>query len=75
MAGMPTHFERAPGDTVTIRSYVHLLSDHAKAAHAAGWSLLELDEGVIDEAWLRKKPKWEVYSGLPVSFAMVWHLK
>src|SRR5688572_25439598 len=30
MAGMPTHFERAPGDHVTIRSYVHLLSDHAK---------------------------------------------
>ena len=75
MAGMPTHFERAPGDHVTIRSYVHLLSDHAKAAHAAGWSLLELDEGVIDDAWQRKKPKWEVYSGLPVSFAMVWHLK
>jgi len=23
---------------------VHLLSDHAKAAHAVGWSLLELDE-------------------------------
>jgi SAM-dependent methyltransferase len=74
MAGMPTHFERAPGDHVTIRSYVHLLSDHAKAAHAAGWSLLELDEGVVDEAWLRKKPKWEIYSGLPISFAMVWRL-
>ena len=53
---------------------MHLLSDHTKAAHAAGWSLLELDEGVIDDAWLRKKPKWEKYSGLPVSFAMVWHL-
>jgi ubiquinone/menaquinone biosynthesis C-methylase UbiE len=30
MAGMPTHFDRAPGDPVTIRSYVHLLSDHVK---------------------------------------------
>lgn len=75
MAGMPTHFDRAPGEPVTIRSYVHLLSDHAKAAHAAGWSLLELDEGVIDDAWLQKKPKWEVYLGVPVSFAMVWSLK
>jgi SAM-dependent methyltransferase len=75
MAGMPTHFDRAPGEPVTIRSYVHLLSDHVKAAHAAGWSLRELDEGVIDDAWLRKKPKWEVYAGLPVSFAMVWHLR
>jgi hypothetical protein len=72
MAGMPTHFDRAPGEPVTIRSYVHLLSDHVKAAQACGWSLLEMEEGVIDETWLRKKPKWEVYFGLPISFAMVW---
>jgi SAM-dependent methyltransferase len=75
MAGVPTHFDRAPGEPVTIRSYVHLLSDHVKAAHARGWSLLELDEGVIDDVWLRKKPKWEVYLGLPVSFSMVWQRK
>jgi SAM-dependent methyltransferase len=72
MAGMPTHFEREPGQPVTIRSYVHLLSDHVKAAHAAGWRLREMDEGLVDEAWLRKKPKWDIYAGLPVSFAMVW---
>lgn len=72
MAGMPTHFDRAPGQPVTIRTYVHLLSDHAKAAHAAGWSLLALDGGLVDEAWLRKKPKWTAYAGLPVSFATAW---
>ncbi len=72
MAGMPTHFDRAPGEPVTIRSYVHLLSDHVKAAHAFGWSLLEMDEGLVDNAWLQKKPKWESYFGLPISFAMVW---
>jgi SAM-dependent methyltransferase len=72
MAGMPTHFDRAPGEPVTIRSYVHLLSDHAKAAHAAGWTLLEMDEGLVDEAWLQKKPKWEAYRGLPISFSTVW---
>ena len=75
MTGMPTHFERAPGEPVTIRSYVHLLSDHVKAAHTMGWSLRELEEGLINEAWLQKKPKWAVYFGLPVSFAMVWQLK
>lgn len=74
MAGMPTHFDRASGETVTIRSYVHLLSDHVKAAHAAGWSLIEMDEGLVDEAWLDKKPKWEKYQGLPISFVMVWRL-
>jgi SAM-dependent methyltransferase len=72
MAGMPTHFTRASGEPVTIRSYVHLLSDHVKAAHACGWSLVEMDEGLIDDAWLRKKPQWERYFGLPVSFVMVW---
>jgi len=72
MAGVPTHFDRAPGEPVTIRSYVHLLSDHAKAAHAVGWSLLEMDEALVDDAWLRKKPKWEAYRGLPISFSMVW---
>jgi SAM-dependent methyltransferase len=72
MAGMPTHFDRRPGEPVTIRSYVHLLSDQVKAAHAAGWSLREMEEGLVDDAWLRKKPKWQGYVGLPISFAMVW---
>ena len=72
MAGVPTHFDRAAGEPVTIRSYVHLFSDHVRAAHAAGWSLREMEEGLVDDAWLRKKPKWDAYRGLPISFAMVW---
>lgn len=72
MAGMPTHFDREPGEPVTIRSYVHLLSDHVKAAQAHGWSLLEMDERLVDDAWLERKPKWKKYFGLPISFAMVW---
>jgi SAM-dependent methyltransferase len=72
MAGVPTHFDRVPGEPVTIRSHVHLLSDHVKAARALGWSLLEMEEGLIDDAWLRAKPKWGNYFGLPISFAMVW---
>ncbi|MEP7293568.1 MAG: class I SAM-dependent methyltransferase [Chloroflexota bacterium] len=72
MAGVPTHFDRASGEPITIRSYVHLLSDHVKAAFEAGWTLREMDEGLVDAAWLAKKPKWEKYFGLPVSFAMVW---
>lgn len=72
MAGVPTHYDRAPGEPVTIRSYVHLLSDHVKAAREFGWSLMEMDEGLIDEAWLQKKPKWGKYFRLPISFLMVW---
>jgi hypothetical protein len=69
---VPTHFDRAPGDSITIRSYVHLLSDHVKAARARGFELAEMDEGLVDEACLDKKPKWTGYRGLPISFAMVW---
>jgi SAM-dependent methyltransferase len=72
IAGVPTHFDRASGESITIRSYVHLFSDHVRAAHAAGWTLREMDEGLVDDDWLRSKPKWEVYRGLPISFAMVW---
>ncbi len=72
MMGIPTHFNRASGQPATIQSYVHLMSDHAKAALEAGWSLRDMDEGLVDEAWLRKKPKWEKYAGLPISFVMVW---
>jgi len=72
MAGMPTHFNSASGETLTIRSYVHLLSDHVKAARATGWTLLEMDEGLVDDQWLLKKPKWQQYFGIPVSFTMVW---
>jgi len=72
MAGMPTHFERASGETVTIRSHVHLLSDHVEAAHGSGWSLREMGEGLVDDDWLRKKPKWQPYFGIPISFSMVW---
>jgi SAM-dependent methyltransferase len=74
LAGIPTHFDRASGESVTIRTYVHLLSDHVKAAQASGWSLRDLDEGLVDERWVSKKPKWNVYLGLPISFVMVWRL-
>ena len=72
MAGMPTHYDRAPGEAVTIRSYVHLLSDHVKAARTVGWSLQEMDETLINHEWMQNKPKWTVYFGLPISFVMVW---
>jgi SAM-dependent methyltransferase len=72
MSGIPTHFDGPGGEPLAIRSYVHLLSDHVKAAHAAGWVLAEMDEGVVDDEWVAKKPKWERYFHHPVSFAMVW---
>jgi SAM-dependent methyltransferase len=72
MNGTPTHFDRATGEPVTIATYVHLFSEHVQAAHAAGWTLQEMHEGLIDEEWIRQKPKWEKYRQWPVSFALVW---
>ena len=72
MSGIPTHFKSISGEPVTIQCYVHLLSDHVRAALAAGWCLREMHEGLIDDEWLAKKPKWRQYRNQPVSFAMVW---
>ncbi|MFX0063870.1 MAG: class I SAM-dependent DNA methyltransferase [Candidatus Hermodarchaeota archaeon] len=70
--GLITHFHRPDGEAVGIESYIHLMKDHVKAAHSFGWMLAEMDEGIIDEEWIRKKPKWEKYLNRPVSFVMVW---
>jgi SAM-dependent methyltransferase len=72
MSGIPTHFNSASGEPVSIQCYVHLLSDHVQAALAAGWALLEMHEGLIDQDWISSKPKWSRYENRPVSFAMVW---
>ncbi|HEX8684108.1 MAG TPA: hypothetical protein VF707_17435, partial [Ardenticatenaceae bacterium] len=72
MNGIPTHFHRSTGEAVAVESYVHLLSDHVKAAHEAGWTLTEMDEGVVDDEWLAKKPQWQAMLNQPVSFSMVW---
>ena len=72
MNGLSTHFHRASGEAVAIKSYVHLFSDHHRAGQDAGLSLIELQECVIDDAWLATKPKWRPYLNWPVSFAMVW---
>ena len=73
LSGVPTHFHRSSDDEpVTIRSYVHFFSDHTSAAFAAGFSLVEMHERIVDDAWVAVKPKWAKYRDRPVSFAMVW---
>ncbi|HYB44693.1 MAG TPA: methyltransferase domain-containing protein [Candidatus Methylomirabilis sp.] len=71
-AGMPTHFDRRPGEPVAIETYVHLLSDHVAAAGAAGLSLIEMRERLVDDRWIALKPRWAQYRHHPVSFAVAW---
>jgi len=70
--GVPTHFDRATGESVTIQCYVHLFSEHVQAALAVGWSLREMHEGLVDEEWITHKPHWSRYLNRPISFAVVW---
>jgi SAM-dependent methyltransferase len=72
MSGIPTHFNSESGQPVAIQTHVHLISDHVQAAIAAGWTLLEMHERLIDDEWLALKPKWEQYRNRPISFAMAW---
>ena len=72
MSGVPTHFDDASGQPLAIESHVHLFADHVRAAHAAGFRLAELEEGLVDAAWIAAKPKWAEREGRPVSFAFVW---
>lgn len=72
LSGIPTHYNSASGEPVTIETYVHLTSDHVREALAAGWSLREMHEGLIDDEWLAAKPKWRRLEHRPVSFAMIW---
>jgi hypothetical protein len=71
-AGMPTHFTSAEGEQIAIATHVHQVSDHVAAGLAAGWTLAELRERVIDDDWVARKPKWERWRGHPVSLASVW---
>jgi SAM-dependent methyltransferase len=70
--GMPTHFHRDSGEPVAIETHVHLFSEHFKAASGVGLSLIEMDEKVIDDRWIEKKPHWEKHRGRLISFAFVW---
>jgi SAM-dependent methyltransferase len=72
MTGMPTHFKGTEGDPKAIETHIHLISDHVRAALEAGWTLAEMYEGVVDEEWLRVKPKWAHLRDHPVNFGYVW---
>ncbi|MGW9349661.1 class I SAM-dependent DNA methyltransferase [Nocardiopsis flavescens] len=72
VSGMPTHYTDASGEPVAIATHVHLVSGQLRAALDAGWTPVDMVEGVVDDAWVAAKPKWERYRGHPVSAAYAW---
>src|SRR5262249_10608568 len=71
-SGMPTHYTSRSGEEVAIDTHLHLLSEHVTAALGAGWALAEMQEQLIDDAWVALKPKWERLRNHPIAFAFVW---
>ncbi|MGE4132146.1 MAG: class I SAM-dependent methyltransferase [Bdellovibrionales bacterium] len=72
LTGVPTHFDRADGQSISIKNYIHMFSDHFAAATRAGWRLRELHERVVDEKWVAQKPSWQKHVGKPISFLLAW---
>ncbi len=73
--GMPTHFTDSAGRHIAISTHVHLISENITAGLRAGWELVEMREGLVDDRWVALKPKWEKHRNLPVSAAFVWRRK
>jgi SAM-dependent methyltransferase len=71
-AGMPTHYTSRSGEQVAIDTHLHLLSEHVTAGLAAGWTLTEMKERVIDDSYLAHKPKWARFRNQPIAFAFAW---
>ena len=70
--GIPTHFLTPEGEHLAVTNHVHLMRDHFRAALAAGWKPVWLDELVVEGRWVRKYPGWRKFMGRPVSFALAW---
>lgn len=70
--GTPTHYDTASGEHVTIETYLHLFRDHVRSARVACFTLVEMNERLVDDDVVAAKPKWEKYRGRPMSFVFVW---
>jgi SAM-dependent methyltransferase len=72
LRGIPTHFDRAPGESIAIENVVHFFSDHVTSGRAVNWTLADMQERVVDQAWVAQLPRIARYLHQPVSFALVW---
>ena len=72
LRGIPTHFDRASGESIAIDNVVHLFSDHVARGRQVNWRLLEMQERVVDSAWIAQKSGMAQYVHQPISFGMVW---
>ncbi|MEO0801467.1 MAG: class I SAM-dependent methyltransferase [Cyanobacteria bacterium J06642_2] len=46
--GIPTHFDRATGDSIAIENAVHLFGDCMLSSNQKNWTMLDMREKVVD---------------------------
>jgi hypothetical protein len=51
---------------------VHLLSDYVQQGRRVNWSLLEMQERLVDDAYIAHRPGMARHRHQPVGFVMVW---
>ncbi len=68
MMGIPTHFDPIEGGgSIAIENYVHPHGAVFEAARDHGFIARELVERFVDAQWLEKMPRYERYSGWPIT--------
>jgi SAM-dependent methyltransferase len=75
LRGIPTHFDKADGESIAIENVVHFFSDHIASGRNENWTLIEMKERFVDEVWVAERPKMGPHLHQPISFAMVWQTK
>ena len=72
LRGIPTHFDGACDEPIAIENVVHLFSNHIVCGRQLNWTLLEMQERVVDGLWVTEKPSMTKHLHQPISFCMVW---
>ncbi len=70
--GIPTRLESKSGCKITIKNYIHMISDHIRLGKQNGFELINMVEAIITEEWVKRVPEFERYIMQPVSFGMLW---
>src|SRR5688572_7566212 len=74
LRGIPTHFTTQNGRELAIKQWLHLHSDHVNTGCAAGFTLRQMEEKLVDEPWIADFPNYVKHLGWPISFALRWSI-
>ena len=55
LQGIPTNFDGENGKSIAIENFVHLFSDHINNGCRVDFKLLEMEERIVDSAWVEQK--------------------